>query len=223
MIPGYKLLVLCAFTVLPTVSMAASDYDKCKTNIDVKYGPMYNFNTEPDYQRIYSEIKSKNQTALDEYMNEFLTERATITCNGTLYFCNTLQRRSDCVPKSCAEMMFHADGALLELDAKNEFKKQKVKQECGEQSTDVSTIDPDEAKRLQTQAQCDKYNPKKTAKKSASGAWVCRDSDETINAREEKKKSNKNLKAFWDDMDSLERAFDKKLKELQKQTAGGKK
>lgn len=71
-------------------------------------------------------------------------------------------------------------------------------------------------KELQKQIECESKDPPKTAKKNKLGLWVCVETDETIAAREEKKKTNKTLKAFWNDMDALESAFNKRVRQLQR-------
>ena len=55
-----------------------------------------------------------------------------------------------------------------------------------EQQTELSD------KELQKQIECESKDPPKTAKKNKLGLWVCVETDETIAAREEKKKTNKN-------------------------------
>lgn len=72
-------------------------------------------------------------------------------------------------------------------------------------------------KQEKKQAECDKKDPPKVAKKNKLGIWVCADSDETIKARETEKQNNKTLKAFWDDIDALENAFNRRVRQLNKQ------
>ena len=76
-------------------------------------------------------------------------------------------------------------------------------------------------KQEKKQAECAKKDPPKVAKKNKLGIWVCADSDETIKARETEKQNNKTLKAFWDDIDALENAFNRRVRQLNKQ--GGNK
>ena len=72
-------------------------------------------------------------------------------------------------------------------------------------------------KELKKQLECESKDPPKAAKKNKLGLWVCVDTDETKKAREEKKKNNKTLKAFWDEMDDLESAFNKRVRQLQRE------
>ena len=76
-------------------------------------------------------------------------------------------------------------------------------------------------KQEKKQAECAQKDPPKVAKKNKLGIWVCADSDETIKARETEKQNNKTLKAFWDDIDALENAFNRRVRQLNKQ--GGNK
>lgn len=81
-----------------------------------------------------------------------------------------------------------------------------------------------EEKRAKKEAECKGKNPPMDVKKNSLGLWVCTDSAETIANRENKKQNNKALKEFWNDMDELESAFHKRVKELQKASkSGGKK
>ncbi len=77
--------------------------------------------------------------------------------------------------------------------------------------------------RTKKQRECAAKTPPQDVDKNMLGRWHCVDSAETKAARETKKQNDKNLKTFIDDIEKLDRAFDKKIKELAKSAQGDSK
>ena len=48
------------------------------------------------------------------------------------------------------------------------------------------------------------------------GIWVCVDTQETVDARKAARATNKILNAFWNEMEDLERAFNKRVRQLRR-------
>lgn len=74
-----------------------------------------------------------------------------------------------------------------------------------------------EERKKEKAVECDGRNPPMDIKQNDLGLWVCVDTDETIKKREEERKTNKTLDAFWNEMEDLERAFNKRVRQLQRQ------
>lgn len=74
-----------------------------------------------------------------------------------------------------------------------------------------------EERKKEKALECDGRNPPMDIKQNDLGLWVCVDTDETIKKREEERKTNKTLDAFWNEMEDLERAFNKRVRQLQRQ------
>lgn len=74
-----------------------------------------------------------------------------------------------------------------------------------------------EERKKEKAVECDGRNPPMDIKQNDLGLWVCVDTDETIKKREEERKNNKTLDAFWNEMEDLERAFNKRVRQLQRQ------
>lgn len=74
-----------------------------------------------------------------------------------------------------------------------------------------------EERKKEKAIECDGRNPPMDIKQNDLGLWVCVDTDETIKKREEERKTNKTLDAFWNEMEDLERAFNKRVRQLQRQ------
>ena len=83
-------------------------------------------------------------------------------------------------------------------------------------SQDVAKMNEDLDKQLDKQLECESRNPPMGVKKNALGLWVCTETEDTIAAREQKKANNKALKAFWDDIDDIERAFNRRVRQLRR-------
>ena len=82
--------------------------------------------------------------------------------------------------------------------------------------SDVAKMNEDLDKQLDKQLECESRNPPMGVKKNALGLWVCTETEDTIAAREQKKANNKALKAFWDDIDDIERAFNRRVRQLRR-------
>ena len=74
-----------------------------------------------------------------------------------------------------------------------------------------------EERKKEKAVECDGRNPPMDIKQNDLGLWVCVDTDETIKKREEERKTNKTLDAFWNEMEDLERVFNKRVRQLQRQ------
>lgn len=103
----------------------------------------------------------------------------------------------------------------------DELNRQKFESDMEQAAIDDALISVDEIisesdKELQKQLECESKNPPKAAKKNFLGIWVCVDTDETIKKREEERKTNKTLDAFWNEMEDLERAFNKRVRQLRR-------
>lgn len=110
----------------------------------------------------------------------------------------------------------------LDQELQNELKREQFENKMVEQSLnfadkDVANQNEELDKQQKKQIECESKDPPKAAKKNKLGLWVCVDTAETIAAREEKKKTNKILKAFWDDMDALENVFNRRVRQLQRE------
>lgn len=102
-------------------------------------------------------------------------------------------------------------------DAQQQQNADKKKSE--QQQRDAQQQQKADKKKSEKEAECKAKNPPMDIKKNSLGMWVCTDTQETINAREAKKQSNTTLKAFWDNMDDLEKAFSKRVRQLNKSGA----
>ena len=83
-------------------------------------------------------------------------------------------------------------------------------------SKDVKQLEQESDKELKKQLECESKNPPKAAKKNFLGIWVCVDTQETVDARKAARATNKILNAFWNEMEDLERAFNKRVRQLRR-------
>lgn len=102
--------------------------------------------------------------------------------------------------------------------AENQAAKDQRKAEKAQESAEkrAAKEQQNQEKQAAKEKECAAKNPPQVAKKNFLGKWICADSDATVAEREQKKATNKTLKTFWDDMDDLDKAFQKKIKQLQK-------
>ena len=102
-----------------------------------------------------------------------------------------------------------------------ELNRQKFESDMEQAAIDDALISVDEInsesdKELQKQLECESKNPPKAAKKNFLGIWVCVDTQETVDARKAARATNKILNAFWNEMEDLERAFNKRVRQLRR-------
>ena len=233
---------------LITAANATSDYDNCKRDITIKY--TFNYETNETYKEILAAKNAEAEEEYNKWLEETNTTEKKGNCSGTgipytTYTCTAGQKNRDCVPQACWSLHDKRDSVFIEQDAKTKFIDAEIEKACGEPPTNTTSADATsdttsesaeqsqsdnknaqkearkEQKKSTKEAECKAKNPPQDVKQNALGMWVCTDSQETINARETAKQNNANLKNFWDDMDDLEKAFTKRIRQLNK--SGGAK
>ncbi len=112
-----------------------------------------------------------------------------------------------------------SDSAMSELTAavnRDVLESEMRNPDIDQIDSDVAKMNEDLDKQLDKQLECESRNPPMGVKKNALGLWVCTETEDTIAAREQKKANNKALKAFWDDIDDIERAFNRRVRQLRR-------
>ncbi len=109
-----------------------------------------------------------------------------------------------------------------QLDRDMKKAEKQMDKDIAKQQKQMDKNTADTKKEQDKKAECAKKNPPMDVKKNSLGMWVCTDTDATIADREQKKATNKDLKAFWDDIDDAEKAFNKRVKQLKKSRKASK-
>ena len=112
-----------------------------------------------------------------------------------------------------------SDAAMSELTAavnRDVLESEMRNPDIDQIDSDVAKMNEELDKQLDKQLECESRNPPMGVKKNALGLWVCTETEDTIAAREQKKANNKALKAFWDDIDDIERAFNRRVRQLRR-------
>ena len=97
--------------------------------------------------------------------------------------------------------------------------KRAANQQARDERKDARTkerADRQEERKKEKAIECEGRNPPMDIKQNDLGIWVCVDTEETIKKREEERKTNKTLDAFWNEMEDLERAFNKRVRQLRR-------
>lgn len=239
-----KILFLCTAFIIPIEAFPnTDDYDRCiimnKSKITFKFNITNKdtiFAEYPSYKKFYENYLNN---PLEQKCGWKYSTGVGCDCND----CNVGDKLSECVtPKqyqqACAETIAFAE---MEHHYREEWLQNQLEKICGpapsepaasekestspneqspQKSDDQTKSDKKSAKAAQRkakkEAECKAKNPPMDVKQNALGLWVCTDNAETIAAREQQRQANATLKTFWNDMDDLERAFNRRVKQLRK-------
>jgi hypothetical protein len=109
------------------------------------------------------------------------------------------------------------DGGSAETKEEREGKIAQAKCKADGKGTDVKKVEglwvcAETEKEKTKQDECKKEG--KEAKKNALGVWTCAETEADKNEREKAKAADKSLKAFYDDVESAKKEYEKTMKKL---------
>lgn len=219
------------------------DYDRCITMNTSKLSFKFNIKNKDSIFAEYPSYKVFYENYLNNPLEQKCDLHYSTGVGCDCRNCNIGEKLPNCVtPKqygqACAE---HIAFSEMEFHYREEWLKNELEKICGpapsdhateenanqsptqnEQSPQKSTgqtksdkkSDKAAQRKAKKEAECKAKKPPMDVKQNMLGLWVCTDSAETVAARKQQRQSNATLKAFWNDMDDLERAFNRRVKQL---------
>ena len=127
--------MLLAFST--PVRAAINGAENCKTRIEHKYNPLYDFDKDAEYQTFYNSKYTQAKQKFNEWLDTVPENNTTGDCtiNGitTSFSCKKGQKNKDCVPELCWQIQ--GDPTYpdwhFSRQTQNDFIQQKILEECG--------------------------------------------------------------------------------------------
>ena len=143
-IRNYIITIFAVLFTLPALAATSSEYENCVSDIRFQYNLLYDFDEDQDYQKIYNELKQKQDEECEQKLDTPLPGDRKGRCSATgytytTYECKKGQTPRECLPEQCWDLECgKINDEFIALHAKEQFINKKIAEECGNTTNNTS-------------------------------------------------------------------------------------